>query len=525
MRHSADAAPGRGARGSGSLSGSFVFAITALLALSCLLFGYGVFLHTTVPPVPAAPAARVKPVPAPRHGRRTVVPVKAAPAPAAPPRAAEEGRAYGAMLAGGIGLLLAALCGLGLARRVQATAFREIRALLEVEKAAWNKQRDALDAQREKLDAQLQAAQQDKAEVEHLRQYASRQFQEFFRTLPVACFCFSADGKIVRWNAACEELYGLTASEAMDSTLWETLVPEEEREAVTGWIRLVLTGQSVLDVERRDKNARGETFPMRCSMVPLRGIDGEIIGGLSAGMDLSETKQYAEEVAARDASLQEARVQLDQIQAALEARQSELARLQNGLAASADAGEAAAPPPAQDVVTGLCSHRTFRERLRQETERAHRYHTSLSVIAFDLDGFGAYTQAQGFEAGDLALQNVAALIESKIRTVDVAARCDADMFALILPETGDAGTRVAVDRLRAGLAGLDWPGPPLTACFGVALLAPDAPSAEALLAQASEALRGAKTLGPNTVARHGEVSVLPIRKPRRKEPVAQTAQG
>ena len=391
MRHSAAAPPVRSVRAAGSP----LFAVTVALALlSVGFFGYGVFLHTAAKPnlnaaakpTPIVGAAHSKPLPHTRHSHHTVVgKPKSSPlsATTSPPTALfgltgpGNDLAFGAMLAGGIGLLLSALAGLGLSHQTRTTQSQTIQSSLRAEYAAWEKQRSVLDTQREALSAQLQEAQQNKAEIDKLRHHASRQFQEFFRTLPVACFCFAADGKIVRWNAACETLYGLPASEAMDSTLWTSVVPADEREAMTEWMQRVLAGDSVLDVERRDQNSAGTTFPLRCSMVPLYGAEGEIIGGLSAGIDLSEIKQYTQHISALETALSQARTELSQIRAAWEAHTLETARLQSHLLEAApqrvieEIADAAAP--SRDLLTGLYTQEAFQDRLRAEAERAHRY--------------------------------------------------------------------------------------------------------------------------------------------------------
>lgn len=497
-------------------AGSPLFAVTVALALlSVGLFGYGVFLHSATKQ-PVLTAAHAKPLPHAKHKRSPAAGKgKNALAQVSSPIPSTPDLAFNAMLGGGLGLLLSALAGLGLIRRLWATQAQTVQAMLQTEHAAWEKQRGVLGTQHDALSAQLREAQQNKAEIDALRQHASRQFQEFFRTLPVACFCFAADGKIVRWNAACETLYGIPAVDALDSSIWETIIPAEERSAMTAWMDRVLAGESVLDVERQDQNIGGALFPVRCSLVPLHGADGEIIGGLSAGIDRSETTQYEAQIATLGTELQLS-------SAALEATQAEIAQLQAAQAEKAN--EANIPAvSARDAVTGLCNQNEFYECLREEAERAHRYNMPLSVVVFDLDGFGAYNQTLGFESGDAALKSVASLILTKIRTVDTAARCNADTFALVLPETSEAGTRIAADRLRAGITGLEWQQKPLTACFGLAQLTPEMASSEALFTHALDSLRRAKSLGPNNVVFHGELPFPTPRKSRRKEAPVEAA--
>ena len=68
-----------------------------------------------------------------------------------------------------------------------------------------------------------------------------------------------------------------------------------------------------------------------------------------------------------------------------------------------------------DGLTGLKNHRTFKERLAEEFERATRYHLPLSLILLDVDHFKSFNDTHGHPAGDEVLRRVAKhLTESKI---------------------------------------------------------------------------------------------------------------
>ena len=478
-----------------------------LLVLSLCLLGFGAFRHFMPQQPPTPPAAKVAVKGKAAHSH-TLKPVPAKAAPAALPVADEL--AFQALLAGGMGLLLSALTALGLIRTIQTTQYRTMQSVLETERTAWEKKRSQMDSERDQLNARLQETQQSKDEIDGLRHRASRQFQEFFRTLPIAAFCFAADGKIVRWNEAAEKLYGFPAEEALQSTLWNTLVPAEEREAMEGCIRRALAGEVLLDLERRDQRCGGGSALIRFSMVPLYDAASGIVGGLSAGIDITRDHTFEQQAAEAATALREALASVEAAQAEAGAQRDETERLRSLLASGdADANPAASfvssPDLTRDTVTGLCNPRAFQERLREEAERAHRYNTPLSVLALDLDGFTHYNAAGGFAAGDLALRTAAEIIGSKLRAVDIATRYSADSYAVLLPETGEAGARVAADRLRSGIAGADWAGPRLTACCGFALLTPDVPDADTLLARALDALARAKSLGPGTLAQSGEL--------------------
>ncbi len=503
-----------------------------LLLLSLGLFGFGAYRHVTAKQMAAMPAKT-----APSAHGKTAAHSSHTPATKAVPAAAPDDLAFEAMLAGGVGLLLSALSALGLIRTIQTTQYRTMQSILEVERAAWEKKRSQMDTERDQLSARLRETQQSKDEIDSLRHHASRQFQEFFRTLPVACFCFAADGKIVRWNEAAEKLYGLSAEEALRSTLWNTVIPPEERAGMEACIRRVLAGEVLLDAERRDLRWGGASAQIRFSMVPLYDAASGIVGGLSAGMDITEAKTTEQKAAASSAALTELRAALQAAQAESTAQRDEAERLRALL--SAQPVQSTAPNPAlqnqaapatpssdssdsgRDRVTGLCGPATFQERLREETERAHRYNTPLSVIVLDLDNFTRYNAACGYAGGDLALKTAAEVIESKLRTVDVATRYSADSFAVLLPETGEAGARVAAERLCSGIAGTRLAGPALTASFGFALLTPDVPDADTLLTRALDTLARTRAVSPGARPQNGEApATKPATRRLKKEKVA-----
>ena len=207
--------------------------IGALACLSLLLFGVGVLhIDPFQPPALAASAA---------HGK-----VKAAKAVPPPTASAENPLAFPLTAGGGIGLFISAVAALALSYSLRVPTPEAARRMRDADRAARLKQQEEYAARQEALQAQLQEARQRKAETESLRDQVSRQFQEFFRTLPVPCFCFAASGRIIRWNAACEALYGIPAATALENTLWDTIVPVSEREDAEAKISRVLAGESLL---------------------------------------------------------------------------------------------------------------------------------------------------------------------------------------------------------------------------------------------------------------------------------------
>ncbi len=108
----------------------------------------------------------------------------------------------------------------------------------------------------------------------------------------------------------------------------------------------------------------------------------------------------------------------------------------------------------RDGLTGLYNHRYFQEALDNELSRARRYHTSVSLILFDVDHFKQVNDTHGHPAGDLVLMNIARAVSTAVRPSDIVSRYGGEEFAVILPETGAAGAKVFAARLRRCVEGI-----------------------------------------------------------------------
>ncbi len=108
----------------------------------------------------------------------------------------------------------------------------------------------------------------------------------------------------------------------------------------------------------------------------------------------------------------------------------------------------------RDALTGLYNHRYFQESLSQELSRAARYHSSFSLILFDIDFFKKVNDTYGHPAGDQVLINISREIKKTVRPSDIIARYGGEEFAVILPETDATGVKVFAARLRRSVEGI-----------------------------------------------------------------------
>jgi diguanylate cyclase (GGDEF)-like protein len=161
-----------------------------------------------------------------------------------------------------------------------------------------------------------------------------------------------------------------------------------------------------------------------------------------------------------------------------------------------------------DALTGLANRRHFDERLENEFQRAHRYHSPLSCFMLDLDHFKRLNDQWGHGFGDVVLRQVAQVARRALRDVDLLARYGGEELVALLPETslGDAvlvaeRVRIGVEAMRMSARGDGRPtAVRCTASLGVATVpATGLDSGPALVAAADACLYAAKAAGRNRV--------------------------
>lgn len=156
-----------------------------------------------------------------------------------------------------------------------------------------------------------------------------------------------------------------------------------------------------------------------------------------------------------------------------------------------------------DALTNLLNRRFLPTVLRREIELSTRNHTPFSLLLLDLDHFKAINDGHGHDAGDRALQHVAALLGQQTRGSDYLFRYGGEEFVVVLVAASESQAEVIAEGLRRQIAQSPITLPNgqtlgLTASIGVA--GHDGhPDYERLMARADAAMYAAKRQGRNRV--------------------------
>ncbi|NLW90955.1 MAG: diguanylate cyclase [Syntrophomonadaceae bacterium] len=152
-----------------------------------------------------------------------------------------------------------------------------------------------------------------------------------------------------------------------------------------------------------------------------------------------------------------------------------------------------------DDLTGIYNHRFIVQRLREEVERADRYHLPLSIMMLDLDHFKKINDRFGHPTGDIVLNRVAQTIKQTLRQIDIAGRYGGEEFLVILPQTSVEDAVQVAERILEQVAAitLENAKPRITISIGVAAFSDE--NENELLARADRLLYLAKANGRNRV--------------------------
>jgi diguanylate cyclase (GGDEF)-like protein len=172
-----------------------------------------------------------------------------------------------------------------------------------------------------------------------------------------------------------------------------------------------------------------------------------------------------------------------------------------------------------DPLTGVFNRRAWSRRLAELEERTRLRGESLSLLFLDLDRFKEINDRFGHDAGDRALQTLAAVMREELRDVDEIGRYGGEEFVVALPGVDARRAMQIAERIRGRLqqlASAAREGDLPTVSIGVASAGGDQ-DLESLIRRADRAMYVAKKSGRNrAVLDPGEGA-----EPRAGEPSGQ----
>ena len=272
-----------------------------------------------------------------------------------------------------------------------------------------------------------------------------------------------AEGRLVRWNRACDELLGYGQAELEAPFALLDLVPAAERQTAETAMRGLFAGESPVHAEFHWRTRAGELRLIEWSLTALSDGHGEITHMVGTGIDVTETRRWVEERVEGEARLRHI----------------------------AD----------HDALTGLFNRRRFEEELERHITHGRRYGMSGALLLLDLDGFKRVNDTHGHRTGDRVLTAVAGVLRHRLRESDVIARFGGDEFAVLMPVGGARRARELAKLLASAVhTDVGTPAGPLSASVGIAVLEASS-TPDDLLSRADDAMYAEKRTSRPAVRR------------------------
>lgn len=149
-----------------------------------------------------------------------------------------------------------------------------------------------------------------------------------------------------------------------------------------------------------------------------------------------------------------------------------------------------------DPLTGLLNRALLMEKLKHAAALYARSNIKVSLICLDLDHFKRVNDQLGHTGGDITLQQVAEVLQKRVRLTDFVFRIGGEEFLLLLFNADELQALEIAESLRQTIE--SHPSIPTTASFGVCELRPDW-SIEEWLKSADKNLYQSKNTGRNRV--------------------------
>jgi diguanylate cyclase (GGDEF)-like protein/PAS domain S-box-containing protein len=279
--------------------------------------------------------------------------------------------------------------------------------------------------------------------------------EQIIDTSPILINAIDRNGKFLFLNSYNSGLFGKEPDELVGQSIYELLDPVSLEHELRRNSVILESGNSIPVFEDR-YISDGVELTFQCNKSPLTNIDGQTIGVLTTGVDITARK-FAEE------------------------HRTHLAL--------------------HDMLTGLPNRALLSERMRQTIEDCEHGGKIAALLLLDLDRFKIINDTRGHQAGDMLLRQVAERISSLLGPNDFASRIGGDEFAVILSDVADA-EEISGQCTKL----LNQIGKPYTIAgaeqligvsIGVALIPEDNKSADELLRLADLAMYEAKSQGRN----------------------------
>ena len=266
----------------------------------------------------------------------------------------------------------------------------------------------------------------------------------------------NGDIKSIYHSPKCKDITGYSPEEYYhDPLLWFTMIHEEDRELVIGFLNSIFRGEDHEPIRHRiiHKDGSVRWILNNCAVsrikngarVAISRLDGFIL-------DITDIKQAEENIFF-------------------------LAH--------------------HDPLTRLPNRSTLYARIEQVISVAQKARRNVALLFLDIDGFKQINDSLGHDVGDRLLQSVAKRLNDCTRSCDVVSRLGGDEFVVVLWDCGVAETTIVAEKVIYSGFPVQGTNVTVSPSIGISLYPEDGKDYLTLLKNADIAMYHAKKSGGN----------------------------
>ena len=204
----------------------------------------------------------------------------------------------------------------------------------------------------------------------------------------------NGEGRVTSWNPAAQAMFGYPADEALGQLVSSLIVPDDRQPEYQRLRRTLQAGQAVPPFETVRRHRDGRLIEVSVNVSPMRGQDGQVIGGASIIRDIREIRQTQAKLRQLNLELEEQVAERTrELSSALAMQEAILERAGYGIVVSSPRGRIRLFNPAAEKMLGY----------RAEDVVGKRRLTEFFVGRDFWDAVDAVADAQGGELDTHAL--------------------------------------------------------------------------------------------------------------------------
>jgi len=134
-------------------------------------------------------------------------------------------------------------------------------------------------------------------------QESEERYRNIYNTAPLAFVIWDTDLRVTHWNKRAEEIFGWREEEVINQRLYDFLIPEKRENSFKEIMNALLQGHLQSNITEENLTKSGNSIICEWNISVTKNSRGDITGGISLALDITERRQMEESIRKLEAQL------------------------------------------------------------------------------------------------------------------------------------------------------------------------------------------------------------------------------